>query len=411
MHPWDKDHWLPGVLSTEQIQKLIDNVYIDGVNNFEDAADYSSFDLFLSDKGYRMIQGSIKPCGDPSEPYINFLKNESFAEPLLPDEDGCFCLKANECYVFQLKEELKTGKLATSNIFGMGTAKSSIGRVDVIARLLVDGMRQYEYFDSSRLNNSTGNMFLEIIPISFNIRVKPNTSLSQLRLFYGDPDESIIIDKNFIKGIILESKEGDGFLSVEISNTQISELDVVAFRASVPKKENETYIDLWKKNTVEEKPDPCDYWCFDKADDSGRFELKNGSFYLLRSKERIKLPSRIAVYARPMDETLGEMRIHYAGFAHPFFGDERNDDKVGTPLIFEVRAHNVNVNLDDGERLARMVFYRMSEQAIKKEKKDHDKPDNYKYDNQELDLSKYFGEWPDKLRYHPDQSGKVEKIK
>ena len=409
MHPWEDDHWLPGVLSKDQIKLLIEKVYIRGIKNFKDAADYSSFDLCLSDNGYRMIHGSIKPCGDPSEPYIRFLENTLFAEPLQPDEDGCFQLMANECYVFKLNEQLMPSKLSSSNIYGMATAKSSIGRMDVIARLIVDGMRQYEYFDSSQLANSTGDLFLEIIPISFNVRVKPNTSLSQLRLFYGHPDESLITDKDFIKGIIIDSKEGDGFLSVEISNTKIGGLDVAAFRANIPIKEPEEYIDLWKKDTDDEKPDPCNYWCFDKADDSGRFELKNGSFYLLRSKEKIALPSRVAVYARPMDETLGEMRIHYAGFAHPFFGRERSDGKIGTPLIFEVRAHNVNVNLDDGESLARMVFYRMSEKAEKK-KKDGDINDNKKYDNQELELSKFFAEWPDKLEYYPDKSGKVKKV-
>jgi len=93
-----------------------------------------------------------------------------------------------------------------------------------------------------------------------------------------------------------------------------------------------------------------------------------------------------------MDESLGEMRIHYTGFAHPFFGSkEERDDNKGTPLIFEVRGHNVDVNLAHKDILARLSFYNMSENAIFEEDK------NNPYGEQELKLSKYFSDWPDKL--------------
>jgi dCTP deaminase len=85
--------------------------------------------------------------------------------------------------------------------------------------------------------------------------------------------------------------------------------------------------------------------------------------------EHISLSGEIAVYCRAIDETIGEMRIHYAGFVHPLFGRERKDRKHGTPLIFEVRGHDVGVTLTDGEKMARLTFYRMSE-ACEKNKND-----------------------------------------
>ena len=147
LHPWQEDHWLPGVLSKEQVKKLIDRAYLNGVSNFEKAADYSAIDLTLSDHGYKMTSGAIKPCGSQEKNYCSFLHDSKYAQELSPDEEGCFKLKKHECYVFQLAERLTTDKLNGSNIFGMATAKSSVGRVDVIARLIIDGMRQYEYFD------------------------------------------------------------------------------------------------------------------------------------------------------------------------------------------------------------------------------------------------------------------------
>lgn len=108
-----------------------------------------------------------------------------------------------------------------------------------------------------------------------------------------------------------------------------------------------------------------------------------------------------------MDETLGEMRIHYAGFVHPYFGLDRTDGKIGTPLIFEVRAHNVDVTLADGERLAKLVFYRMSKSAAKKEtpEQNGEKDPEDDYGSQELQLSKYFRKWPAQVKV--DESGGV----
>ena len=400
LHPWQEDHWLPGVLSKKQVKKLIDREYLNGVSNFEKAADYSAIDLTLSDHGYKMTSGAIKPCGSPKKNYSSFLHDSKYAQKLSPDQEGCFKLKKNECYVFPLAEKL-TNKLIGSNIFGMATAKSSVGRVDVIARLIIDGMRLYEYLNPEYMENSTGHMFLEIIPISFNVRVKPGISLSQLRFFYGHPDKSIIDDDDFIKGALVGSDDGKGYLSVDLSETDVSGLKVVAYRALESEKEN--YVDLWKKNE-DLKPDSCQFWYFDSIrDDDGRFTLQHNSFYLLRSKERIALPGTVAVYARPMDETLGEMRIHYAGFAHPYFGLGRKDGKKGTPLIFEVRAYSVNVNLEHGESLAKLAFYRMSERL------DENKDKDPGYNDQELQLSGFFRKWPDNLECEDSLNGRVRR--
>ena len=393
MHPWEKGHWLPGVLCKNQIRQLINEGYIDGVNNFKKAADYSSLDLTLSDEGYRMKTGSIKPLGDQGLPYKGYLENKTLAERLSVNSKGFFELKAQVCYVFKLRERIAR-KL--KNIYGMATAKSSVGRVDVIARLIVDGMRQYEWLDPKLLKHARAYMFLEVIPISFDVRVRPGISLSQLRLFYGEPDQSQIRDQDFIEHILINSKDGKDYLSVDLTTTQVGGLDVSAFRASKPKEKE--YVRLWHRKNMK-RPDPCRCWCFDRADSEKRLVLESGSFYILRSRERLALPSRVAVYARPMDETLGEMRIHYAGFAHPYFGTGRID-KEGTPLIFEVRAHNVNVNFYHGERLARLNFYTMSEKPEKEREPT--------YNNQELKLSNFFDEWPKKLKYVDEESGRVE---
>jgi dCTP deaminase len=155
-------------------------------------------------------------------------------------------------------------------------------------------------------------------------------------------------------------------------------------------------VSLWKHA---EAPEPWKYWELVKPAPSKRLSLRKGSFYILRSKELLALPKGVAVYCRAIDESFGEMRIHYAGFVHPWFGRKRGDGQIGTPLIFEVRGHDVNVSLQDGETMARLVFYRMSEDATEEDA-------DPSYEGQSLQLSKYFASWPDRIKV--DENGIVQ---
>ncbi len=183
-------------------------------------------------------------------------------------------------------------------------------------------------------------------------------------------------------------------MAIDLENEKIDSKDVAAFRAI----KNPNPIPVWGKGSL----DPKMYWeCIPSKRIKGksRFTIDPNEFYILRSKERLSLPKGVAVYCQAMDETLGEMRIHYAGFAHPFFGVDRTDEKQGTPLIFEVRGHNVKVNLTDGEKLARLIFYRMSEDCKKPKDENQIEENNVQllqgdYNEQELKLSKFFKDWP-----------------
>lgn len=395
--PWS--NWIPGVLNKAQLKTICEEGIITTVESTLDKIlDHSSIDLSLADEGYRMINGSVKPSA--LKPYHWFLnKKRALAEPLPKQFDGSYLLKHQQTYVFKLRERLEK-ELVDAGIFGQATAKSSVGRVDVLARLIVDGMDSYESFDPKGLSLRSGEMYLEITPITFNVKVKQGISLSQLRLFYGEPTEVAMRGKELFRTILNGSRERDGSLSVDISSTTIGGLSVGAFCANRSTNPDDA-IPLWEESTG--KPDPCRYWKFAEADPSGRLRIESEKFYILRSKEKISVPAGIAIYCRASDETIGEMRIHYAGFAHPFFGRQRSDGAIGTPLIFEVRGHQVNVSLADGEKMANLIFYRMSQDCV-----EESSPSD-KYDNQTLQLSKFFADWPAKLKR--DSDGSVEAAK
>ncbi len=393
-HPWEENHWLPGILSHTQLEELHNDGYISNFDittkesdqkKYEDKKEWaddwheSSVDLRLSDECWKMKKGSIKPFG--KEAYRRILNNRELSDRYENNEDEHYQLYAGECYVFKLKERL-TAKL--KNIYGQATAKSSTGRLDVLARLIVDGESQYEEFESENLKDSTGELYLEVIPISFNIKVRSDQTLSQLRFFYGKPEDSEIKDEDFLNNVLIGSKDGLGYLSVDTTKTDIVGKKATAFISKKDDNEDneDKFIDLIGK---EHKPE--DFWDIVESDKNNRLKIVKDKFYIIRSKERIAMPEGVAVYCRAIDESLGEMRIHYAGFVHPYFGLHRDDGKNGTPLIFEVRGHNVDVTLADGERLAKLKFYRMS----KFDEWNEDKKPSY--GEQELQLSKYFKDW------------------
>lgn len=382
------EDWLPGVLSGRQVSHLAKEDYLQNVK--PEAISYSSVDLHLADDGYCLPVGSVKPFG---ERYLHQLKQQGLVSALAP-KNSIFTLERQKTYLFPVRERLNLRK-GEFQFWGQATAKSSVGRVDVLARLIVDGESSYEGFTPEAARLGTGEMYVEITPITFDIRVKPDIALTQLRIFKGQPSEYPTPHPVLYQAVLKGSAEPLGTLSVDLSPVEIGGLKTSAFVAT--RIDAADPIPLWKDNS---RPAPWKYWRFVAADTHGRLRIEENNFYILRSKERIALPPGVAVYCRASDETIGEMRIHYAGFVHPNFGREHAE--IGTPLIFEVRGHNVNVSLRDGETMARLIFYRMSSDADPT-----GEPDS-PYEGQNLQLSKFFGKWPEMLR-DADQ-GRVEPI-
>lgn len=391
--PWDE--WAPGVLNKTQMETLLTEGYIT-YSSGKPELDHSSMDLTLSDEAFAMKEGSVKPLTLPYDWFISKGTNLAKRHTKLPD--GTFELKQHHTYVFRLREKLEARLRNSGVIYGQATAKSTVGRVDVLARLIVDGMKTYECFDPQGLKEGSGTMYLEITPITFNVRVKPGTSLSQLRLFYGRPEDVVIHAKELLNTIFRNPDHRDESLTVSLSNAVIGNLkgtpcEGVAFRSKALTKSSKS-VQLW---TQRQKPDPCEYWEIEVADEFGRLLIQPGTFYILRSKEKLCVPKGVAIYCRASDETMGEMRIHYAGFVHPYFGLYREDKRKGTPLIFEVRGHQVKVSLADQEKMATLIFYRMSEDAP--ELTDEEKKKEARgYGSQDLKLSKFFGDWPKHLQ-------------
>lgn len=380
----DFDFWNDGVLSQRQLVELCNAGILTGPDGLNELCGESAIDLRIDGSVYRLKHGSVKPSGPG---YLEELKTKELVELVESAGDGGVTLERETTYLLPVSERLeRRAQLWALECHGQATAKSSIGRLDVLARLIVDGATVYEGFTPECLRGSTGELFVEVTPITFPIKVHEGDKLTQLRLFKGSLSSAELADPDTSTRVLGSSNRS---LSVSLTPTPITKSTdakrAVAFKAEREPTSPHEPVDLSKKGG--DRPDPRSYWEPINIVDGTHFEIEPTAFYILRSDELISVPADIAVYCRASDEAVGEMRIHYAGFVHPRFGLNRKDGGCGTPLIFEVRGHNVPVLLAHGERMATLVLYRMSEPYQGSEDSD--------YGTQTLKLSKHFKDWPE----------------
>jgi dCTP deaminase len=366
-----------GVLNQEQMLALFDNV-IKCTTRPKVEPDPSSIDLPLGDK-YYVMTASCRPHQQCA--VSDLIRDHSEQEKPLVGET---VLEPHKVYLV----EAAWGLELSERLCARSTARSSIGRLDVLVRLVTDHADEFDKVAAGK----TTPLYVEVVPITFPIVVRPGSVLSQLRFMNGDEDlctvprealqcedKSVLVDEAG-KGIPPERVQGDRDAFLLSLNLQPDRL--LGFAGFVAKDEGGLpAIDPTVRDTA--SLNPSTYWEPVRAegDEQKTVRIQKNRFYIFRSKERFRVPPHLAVDAHAYSESLGDIRIHYAGFAHPFFGLEREQ---GTPLIFEVRGHSMDTILRDNDRLAKVYIRRMSREAEKGKQE---------YNNQELSLSGCFRQW------------------
>jgi deoxycytidine triphosphate deaminase len=174
----DAIHLTPGVLAKDQVKKLILDGYITP-NQFAIADNDigpSAVDLPLGTKAWRLKNGQRPTTRELG-------KIQSQLEEIDP-VDGYFEFKRKNIYLVPLDQYLKL----PANISGRATGKSTIGRLDVITRLITEKTREYDLVSAGY----EGSLHLLLMPQTFTIRVPPGASLNQLRLFSGSHSAAVI---------------------------------------------------------------------------------------------------------------------------------------------------------------------------------------------------------------------------
>ncbi len=139
-------------------------------------------------------------------------------------------------------------------------------------------------------------------------------------------------------------------LSVDLTGPEDS--DVVGYKAE----ENTDPIDLSRVGYYE----PLRYWAPVHRNSTRTLVLDPGQFYILVSKQKVSIPFDVAAEMIPYDPSVGEFRIHYAGFFDPGFGSGSAEQK-GAHAVLEVRSHDVPSLLEDGQIVCRLIYEQMLE--------------------------------------------------
>jgi len=306
----------------------------------------ASLDLRLGDRAYRVVSSFLPGPERTVEQKLDDLQRSQEMYEL--DLTKPTVLERGCVYIVPLAERLNLPE----SISGTASPKSSTGRLDVFTRLIVDRAAGFEQVPFGY----AGPMYLEIAPRTFSIVVRAGDRLNQIRFRVGAPgtsdrqlqDAHDLDPMIFAGGASAAAVIADGlWVSVDLAARGD---DPVAYRA----RRHAPLLDLSKIAHY----DPLDFWEPLRGDAAGRLILNPDDFYLLASREGVRVPPAYSAEMVPYDTAAGEFRVHYAGFFDPGFG-HRPDGQGGTPAVLEVRSHEVPFALEHGQRVARLKYERL----------------------------------------------------
>jgi len=289
-------------------------------------------------------------------------------------------LQRGSVYLVPLLESLALPE----RVRGRSNPKSTTGRLDIFTRVITDATPR---FDEVRAGYH-GPLYLEVSPQSFPIRVHAGASLNQLRLLSG---QTAIADAELTRIYrqtpLLYDDDGrpiplervavnDGLcMGVDLSGRLTG--SIIGYRAQP----NPPAVD-WSRV---DHYDPAEFWEPIKWAAHDAYILEANRFYILVSKERIRVPPEFAAEMVVYDAGAGEIRTHYAGFFDPGFGFG-DGSVLGTKVVMEVRAREVPFQVYDGQTSFKVGFERLRSRP----ERVYGVGRGSSYQHQTLTLSKHF---------------------
>ncbi len=331
----------------------------------------ASLDLRLGATAYRVRASFL-----PGEAATVEDKIEAFAMHRFELTDTGTMLEKGCVYIVELLECLALKKRTSA----IANPKSSVGRLDVFVRLITDYGRE---FDRVRANYQ-GPLYAEISPRTFSILVRPGDRLNQIRIKRGTPlssDDAMrrLHEQHELVGD-LEPEEIKRGVPLTVDLAGQGQGSLIGYRA----RRHAGLIDLRALRHYEAE----EFWHLVPASRDRRLVLDPGEFYILASKEPVRVPADHAAEMFAYDTAMGEFRVHYAGFFDPGFGhpDAGGAAGEGTRAVLEVRSHEVPFVLEDGQRVGRLIYERL----IARPDRLYGAGIGSSYQRQSLALSKHF---------------------
>ena len=280
-------------------------------------------------------------------------------------------------YIVPLLEGLSLKKRTSA----MGNPKSSTGRLDIFTRLITDYGTE---FDRVR-EQYKGPLYAEVSPRTFSALVRKGSRLNQIRIRRGNPassDEDMkrLQQEHEIVASISPDEIRNGVpVSVDVKGEGSGRL--IGYKA----RSHAGLIDIDKVRHYE----VLDYWEPVYAPRRGGLVLDPADFYILASRESVKVPPTYAAEMIAYDTLVGEFRVHYAGFFDPGFGHPDAGGE-GARAVLEVRSYEVPFVIEDGQVVGRLAYERLTAQPTRL----YGASMNSSYQRQGITLSKHFKPLP-----------------
>jgi dCTP deaminase len=332
----------------------------------DDQIQPASLDLRLGAKAYR-VRASFLPG-------LRYKVADKLKDIALHEIDlrGGAVLETGCVYIVPLMESLSLPK----GLSAAANPKSSTGRLDIFTRVIADHAQEFDKVPEAY----DGPLYVEISPRTFPILARQGSRLSQIRFRAGaSVANDALIHALHAKEPLITSGEVniDGGLALSVDLLAMQKDAPVGFRA----KRHSALVDVDQKGALE----VLDYW--EPIWRQGSLILDPDQFYILASKEAVRVPPTHAAEMVPYNPLVGEFRVHYAGFFDPGFGHSSGHGE-GARGVLEVRSHEVPFILEDGQIIGRLVYEPLTET-----------PDKVygqvgsNYQKQGLKLSKHFKEF------------------
>jgi dCTP deaminase len=302
----------------------------------------ASLDLRLGPVAYR-VRASFLPGPDATvldkirqlDGYAIDLSNGAVLEK------GCV-------YVVPLIESLAI----TSGVSGFANPKSSTGRLDILTRLLTDRSSAFDQI----ARDYHGPLYIEIAPRTFSIVVRQGTRLNQVRFRRGSPSiattemQRLHDEGMFVLGGDPRQAIKEKMVGVTIDLEHAGPESLIGYRA----KKHTDRIDLDKVGHYA----PRDFWEPLYFHREPAIILNPDDFYILVTREAVRVPPDFAAEMVAYDTTVGEFRVHYAGFFDPGFGWDTSTG--GSKAVLEVRSHEVPFMLEHGQTVGWLRYEKMA---------------------------------------------------
>jgi dCTP deaminase len=361
-----------GILPSQTIKGLIAAGQVTGNRPItEEQIQPASLDLRLGDIAHRVRASFLPGPNSTVEDKIKELRMTRV------DLTSAAVFEKDCPYIVPLLEEVRL----SDDISGKANPKSTTGRLDIFTRLITDHGVEFDRVPAGY----QGKLYAEVVSRTFTVGVRAGMRLSQLRFVQGKRvygDRTIRkLDQEEPLVYMDEDSPGKALLhrGLRITvNLEASEKgEVIAYKA----RRNAPVIELDRINHYA----PDEFWepLFQNAGKD--LILHAGEFYILASRERVRVPPEFAAEMVPFDPSDGEFRIHYAGFFDPGFGYGTSDIK-GTRAVLEVRAHEVPFLIEHGQFVGRLNYMPL----LSKPDKIYGVQIGSSYQQQALALSKQF---------------------